>query len=528
MIRKLLLLLALLAPASAHAQWREAVSGNFVVYSEGSERELREFTERLEKFDYVLRVYHGVTEPPSPNRLRVFLMPSTNAVGRLAGSRSVAGYYIPRARAQLMVGIRSQPSRAATRHEQVLLHEYTHHFMYQYFPATYPTWYSEGFAEFWGATKILDDDVVEVGLPVDDRYGSFFQNRWMPLDRLLTAQSYSDVGRDIDLLYAQGWVIMRYVFENEERRAQLDAYLNAINRGRTYRDAMNEAFPDVARLNREVQNFARQIRMQVVRLPFREIPVGDIAIRTLPPAENAMLMHELRISQGVRASEAAQFAATVRREAAAHGDAPAALRVLAEAEWMAEEVDNARRSVERLLAAAPGDPAGLVLQARLDLDRLAGQGETDAQAWTRARRPIIAANTARPNDPVILEAYYDSFRAQGVMPPADAQNALYMAMELAPSDGRLRHKLAQDFEQRGMIPEAIAIIRSEAYRMPHDEEELSEREQERRDAALERGRLAGTTRVETPREMLNRLEARLAEDGGASPEGDGDTDEDAS
>ena len=45
------------------------------------------------------------------------------------------------------------------------------------------------------------------------------------------------------------------------------------------------------------------------------------------------------------------------------------------------------------------------------------------------------------------------------VPPDGAQTALYTAMELAPSDGELRYKVALDFEQRDMIREAIAIIR---------------------------------------------------------------------
>ena len=67
---------------------------------------------------------------------------------------------------------------------------------------------------------------------------------------------------------------------------------------------------------------------------------------------------------------------------------------------------------------------------------------------------------------MVLAAYYHSFVMQGVLPPEDAQNALYSAMELAPSDGELRYQLARDFEQRHMIPEAIAIIRPEAYQVP--------------------------------------------------------------
>ena len=108
----------------------------------------------------------------------------------------------------------------------------------------------------------------------------------------------------------------------------------------------------------------------------------------------------------------------------------------------------------------------------------------------------------------MLEAYYRSFVMQGVLPPEDAQNALYTAMELAPSDGELRYQLARDFEQRHMIPEAIAIIRPEAYQVPHRGNEL-EGERRRREEREIRERQAGRAHHETALEMLNRLEAAL-------------------
>jgi hypothetical protein len=77
-------------------------------------------------------------------------------------------------------------------------------------------------------------------------------------------------------------------------------------------------------------------------------------------------------------------------------------------------------------------------------------------------------------------------------------------MELAPSDGRLRYRVAADFEQRGLIPEAIATIRPDAYRTP-DRREESDRERADRERRENRDRRAGTGRSETAREMLERL-----------------------
>ena len=528
MIRKLLLLACLLFPAAARAEWHEAVSRNFDVYSDGSAQDAQEFAAKLERFHFALRTFHHVTVPPPANRLRVFLLRSTNDVAEMAGApgSGIAGYYIARSRAIMLIGtrtpanvrsadIRTSRDDAILDPESILLHEYAHHFMYHYFPAAYPTWYSEGFAEFWGATRLLPNDVVDVGLPANHRFETFRQLGWLPLDRLLRAHSYREVGGyDVFLLYAEGWLLMRYVFDHPNRRQQLNTYLSLINRGGSYEDAMRQAFPDLDRFNSELFDYAGTGRFSYVRLPFRTIDVGPIEMRTPGPAEQALLRREIQLSQGIPNREAADFARDVRASASRFPDDPFALRLLMEAEWLAGNQQAALAAADHLLAISPNQPRALMVKGRVQTAALRAAGSTDRAAWNAARLPLAQAMRAAPNDPVVLEAYYDGFADQGLMPPEAAQNALYSAMELAPSDGELRYKLAHDFEARDMIPEAIAIIRPEALASPHrgNESEGERRERERRE---DRYRDAGQTRHESAREMLERLEHRLAERGHA-------------
>lgn len=511
-------LLALLASAPARAEWREATSTNFQVYSEGSEEQLRAFAAKLEKFNYVLRAYHNVTAPPSPIKLKVYLLPSIAAVGRMIGSEGVAGYYIADARGLMMVGTRARSGagsndvRTAQQDveldaESILLHEYSHHFMFQYFPATYPTWYSEGFAEFWGATRFLDGNVVEVGRPVNYRFGSFFANRWLPAAKLLTAQSYSDVP-EVDLLYAQGWLLVRLAFEKRERSRQLQAYLQAINAGGTYEEAMNKAFGDVAGLNSELFDYAGRARFNVLRLPFKPIPTGPLTVRRVSPAEDALMAYSIRLGQGVAQRDAADFAARVRGVAARFPADAHALALLAEAERLAGNRDAADAALDRLLAAAPNDARGLREKGLVAMAALKAAGSSDAKAWERARAWLVRAGKAAPDDPLTLAAYHESYRGQGLLAPGPAQNALYRAMELAPSDDELRYRVAADFEQRGMLEEALAIIRPLALTLPPKESAKQKREREKQE---DKYRQAGREKRESARDMFLRLQKKLAE-----------------
>lgn len=524
MIRKLLVGIAAVAASlsavPARAEWHQATSNNFIVYSQGSADDASNFAAKLERFHYVLRTFHRISATTMPNKLRVFLFSSAGAVGRQAGSGSIAGYYVPDARGLMLVGTsahgsggngdpRSARSEADLDPESILLHEYTHHFMYQYFPAAYPTWYSEGFAEFWGATRFGPNDSVQVGGSAEHRFSTFQNLGWLPIERLLRIHNYREAGGfNVFLLYAEGWLLVRYTFEHPERQRQLQTYLRLINNGTDYAAAATQAFPDLDRFNSELFSYAGSGRFNVLNLPFRTIDVGPITVSTPGPAEQALMTQEIKLSQGYPQREAADFANEVKNIAARFPQDPFALQLVMESVYLANDTAGAMDAANRLLAVQPNNARALMTKGLIQVAGLAAAQNRDPAAWNAAREPLARAKRAAPRDPLVLRAFYRGYALQGTLPPEEAQNALYDAMELAPSDGEIRYELARDFEQRRMIPEAIAIIRPEANSFPHRGNE-SEADRRRREEQEERNRQAGTVRHETPLEMLNRLQAML-------------------
>ncbi len=516
MIRIILLAAALLLPTAAKAAWHEATSRHFVVYSEGTQQDALDFAAKLERFHFVLRTMRPPPADVPFVRLRVFLVRDQNAIARLAGG-GVAGYYVTDARGLMMVGtrrreaissdIRSVRNESDLDPESVLFHEYTHHYTFQYFPATYPVWYSEGFAEFWGSARILPGDIVEVGRPANHRFSTFRQMGWLPLQRLLSAHNYSEVGDNIPLLYAEGWLLVRYLFDHPERQQQVNEYLRLVNQGVDFAEAARRAIPDLGALDSALNAYAGAGRFSVIRLPFRTIDVGAIAVRTLRPAEDAMLLDEIKVSQGYRQRDAAEIANGIRGRASRFPDDPFAIRLLMETQLLAGNHAEASAAADRLLAIEPDHARALMTKGLVQMAGLAAAQNGDQAAWRAARQLIIRAATAARQDPVVLSAYYRSFQMQNVAPPEAATNALYTAMELAPSDDELRYMLARDYERRNMIAEAVAIIRPVAYQVPYrpNESEADRRSRREREA---RDRQAGREWHENAREMLIRLEAR--------------------
>jgi hypothetical protein len=147
------LALAWLSPAPpAAAQdgvWRRAESEHFIVFSRGSERSLRDATQQLEQFRDLLRELTRARAPSSPVKLPVYLLDDQRAlrVVRPDVPEQVAGFYTYRPE---FVGAFAIHDNAGWEGgvQQILFHEYAHHFMMQYFTTTYPAWYVEGFAEY--------------------------------------------------------------------------------------------------------------------------------------------------------------------------------------------------------------------------------------------------------------------------------------------------------------------------------------------------------------------------------------------
>ena len=520
MRRKLLALLLAVVPASAEAGWSVAKSDHFVVYTQRGETSARDAAERLEKFQIALRFMTGTTETPSPARISVFLVADSAAVqATMPYGGGVAGYYSTVKRGAFAImsrsndgngnGSKGDTAKDGLNAQQILFHELTHHFTFQYFPATYPVWYTEGFADYIGSMSIERGNVVSIGERVANRYRAFQMNDWLPVERLLTAKSYADVD-NVGLLYAEGWLLVHYLSNANARPGQLKTYLTEVNKGRPYAQAATEAFGDLHKLDRELRDYSRRGALNAIVLPFKKLDPGPVEVRALSPAEDAMIDFEMQLYAGVPRAEVGAFADRVAKVAARYPDDVHALALNAEAQRLAGRAADAAATAEHWLRIAPNDGLALAAQADARSDMLVAARSTDPVQWREVRQIYGAAAKAMPDRPQILRGFYETYLRQGIMPPESAQNALYSAFTMLPQEDGLRHEVAADFERRGLLDAAIAVIRPAAFQMV-DPSELSPRDRQKREQAKLKHKIAGDADdEETAREMLDRLEAKKA------------------
>jgi hypothetical protein len=407
--------LALMVTSSpARADWWEARTEHFIIYSESSERDAREYAEKLERFDQALRTLQGLGPDEGlsdSRRLTVFRYGDIRKIAVLAGSPNsgVAGFYIPRASGPVaFVPAREIIGRKSDLDAQtVFFHEYSHHFMYRYFMAAYPSWYVEGFAELNSTIELNDDGSFKLGAPPQSWANVFDQIRYS-IKKLLLDGNKPD-WEDFYARYSYGWLLVHYLTFEKSRSGQLQNYLKLINGGTDAAAAAHQAFGDLDSLEREVRQYKGGNRFPGALVNPGTTARPAVAMRRLGPDEEAIMSVRIRSERGVNRRSAQGVASDARRVAARYPDSLPVLLALLEAEFDAREYDAAERSAASALAMDPNSVKALLYKGYIYLER----AKKDPQHFATARSWFVKANQADPGHPSPLSYYYLSYTRAG-------------------------------------------------------------------------------------------------------------------
>lgn len=459
-MRRLLGLLAglsLTTPASA--EWLEAQSAHFIIYSEGKPEQLRQFATELERFDATMRVLRKM-EPrqDSPNnRLTVFLVADDDDVRSYHGARTsdVAGFYEGRAGESYAFVPRS--SVGVLTSKLVLLHEYSHHFMFRNFAAAYPAWFTEGFAEFSASARFNADGSVDIGMPARHRSFELALMRKVPVRAMIEGKAPNMA------VYSVGWLLTHYLTFSPARKGQLDAYLRAVNGGKSSVAAAEQVFGDLDKLNADLDAYLKEKRMNYMRLSTEKLNIGSIEVRALSPGAGQMMPIFMRSRRGVDKAGAEKLLPKARKIAAYHPTDPFVQLALAEAEIDCDNLAEADVAAERVLSVDPNSVRAMVFRGRVALERAKASGKPAEADWKAVRRWFVRANRLEPGAPEPLLWFYRSYVEEGGTPPDNAFDGLRSAVLLAPEDMPLRMTVAVQLLGKGSKDEARVLLAPLAY-----------------------------------------------------------------
>jgi tetratricopeptide (TPR) repeat protein len=464
----------LLATGKAWADhWHEASSEHFVIYADESEKAIRKYSERLERYYSAMSfVLPSKDITPSPsNRVTIYVVSSTGMVRKLYGSgtnsRYVQGFYRPRAGGSLAIipPINVTNTSKASQSELVLLHEYAHHYMAENAPYLVPRWYSEGFAEYFATAKFESDGSVGLGLPATHRAYELFEANDVSIERLFDSKLYAaQKTKNYDNFYGRSWLLFHYLFSDSGRRDRIVDYLTRLNGGEAELSAATSAFGDLKALDTALDGYLKQRQWQYLKVPPDRLRLGPISVRKLNEAEAASMPIRIRSKRGVDKKAAAEVVVEARELAAKYPDEPSVQAALAEAEFDVGDDEAAIRAADKAIAVEPGNMTALI-QKGYALTRKARNAKTE-EAWMAARRHFVSVNRIENDHPIPLIYFYSNFIDQGKEPSKSALEGLEWALELAPYDFNVRMMLAQRQMQDKRFAQAIRTISPLAYH-PH-------------------------------------------------------------
>lgn len=453
------LVLSLAVVGGARAEWRRAESAHFVVYSDGGESGLRDFTAKLEDFDALLRLFHGRAsdQDDAARKLDVYLVRSVDQLQRaFPGVESAAGVYSASAADIFAVAIRKNEGLA----DDAVLHEYVHHFMLQHYPGAYPAWLVEGYAEYFMTADIQDKKIM-VGAPNGARVFNLLNGAWVSPEDLLTKRPRMLSAKQAALYYAQAWLLTHYMLSDSDRKKRLGAFVAATARGedplKAWPVATGIAVDDLDQVMRVYLRSAIPNKTLVRDKP----PAFPMVLSILPPSAGDLLLESQLAKREPPKAIGERLLKTVRADAAKYPGDRLATLTLARVELGHGDRAAAEKLLSDWIAAHPNDAEALRLtgESRLADAKALKDKPAEAKALiAEAARYFGRANRAQPDSYQTLYNFAKTRIDEPGYPSDNTLNVLELSAQLAPQVSEIRLEAGRALLARGRYTDAYRLL----------------------------------------------------------------------
>jgi hypothetical protein len=429
----LMAVLSLSAAPACAADWLRAESKHFRMLASTSKAVVTTKLQDLERVHeamlMALRVQETLVRAPFP----IVLSDDPGIIGMAVPhlrDRGLAGVFMAGADGSVAFAVNYPWHQKFS--GSVLFHEYAHRVQAQYARGAYPTWFVEGFAEFFGST-LIQKEGLEIGA-ANSGAAILLERSWLPPEQLLKPDFRATGDKDVNdryfaLFYAQSWLLTHYALKDPARKQRFEAYFRRIGAGEDPLAAFEPATGiALNKLNGELRRYMENLYASLY-------PVGapaEIRITELTREQGEAEFDDLVITGQPEAGHAKAVLQRLRERVTKAGgeSAPDSMRwALAHAEIRYGDAD---RALQILAPWAPLD------EAPFEANRLLGWawmavtpeagGAEHTQAVEQARAFLTAAYKQRRNDAPTLyqlaRVLYDKGPSAGLSKAAEGATVL--------------------------------------------------------------------------------------------------------
>jgi tetratricopeptide (TPR) repeat protein len=266
------LMLCVAAPAATDPNegWIEVRSAHFVVASNAGEKDARRIADQFEQIRGLFHAAFGNlrVDPAQPviilaakneNTMKLLLPEDWEVKGHV----HPAGLY-QQGEDKHYVILRLDSGGDNPFH--ALYHEYTHALLHLNFAAL-PLWLDEGLAEFYGNSK-LGEEESRAGKIDESHLYILSQKKLLPIETLLNVEQGSPYYNEADqasVFYAEAWAVVHYLMLDPEaqREELLKKFIAALDKGATQTEAARETFGDLKRFGQVIESYSRQTKFRI-------------------------------------------------------------------------------------------------------------------------------------------------------------------------------------------------------------------------------------------------------------------------
>jgi TonB family protein len=476
MFKRIALFVALLVPfaPSAGAQtdtWLEVRTPHFLIVTNSSEKDGRRVAGHFEGMRSVFQKVFPDAELDQAAPILVLAAQDEHTLRDLEpevylgkGQVNLVGLFVSSPERNYVLIF---PNALGLRPYAPVYHEYAH-FVFSLRPQWMPLWLSEGIAEFYQNTEILEDK-VRLGKGDPNIQSVLERNPLLPLPILFAVDPHSPYYHEEDkgsVFYAQSWALTHYLKDKDDLEGvhRLADYLDLLQTKVDPVTAATQVFGDLDQLQQDLRKYVANTAYATSEIAgATDVDGSSFAVQTLTTAQADDFRAEFLAHDG-RQSDARTLLQGVLREDPANVAARETLGYISMRDHKYEEARHWCQEALKL------DSQSLLAHYYFALASIRG-GMPDKAARASVEESLRTVIKFNPTFPVAYDALA-VFYAQRGTNLAEAHELIQKSVQLAPGVPELRIDEAQILSAMDKDKEALDVL-DMALKSAHTPEQIA-------------------------------------------------------